>query len=498
MTAILHEIPHRLDSSTRIHHLQVLLFFVDRHWTLLHGDLQLEVVNALLQFLSYDDASVQSWCFMCLAAIAHASTSTSSPPIAQPGSLWDAVLAHAMRRTNVPAVCRTACHVAHVLLYHAKTLLSSARMVSEIETFAKDLDVQGPSFPYDSVCAFIVLSMRIASRDIRLYRMSVEDKALTWLLDTWRPGGAARTRLPHHTIQDVLSLLGTICGSTRITELLCDIPLPDGIIATSAVEERATAVIRAFQLYARLPPFDQPTQTDREEQHEPLGASQNGLDHVPVAPQSRERRVSSFLLKTLDGLAEDWVEPQGPFGHTTAESVRAILDFAIATLCFEGALLVNGTQANRRTVQAACRILKLAAPRMLDVNWTATERTILLDAFGPLIADSAREPDVPPWVMLLPPGEDSGIRREILHSLNADLPRENREVEKARRRLQRAVLQSSDVSLRSFCELRVLIKARCRSRTRSLKCFGQCVISFLPLRGVLKRSTSSSLVTRNK
>ncbi|KAJ3555154.1 hypothetical protein NM688_g2731 [Phlebia brevispora] len=454
ITSILHGISQQSSVNIRIYYLQLLLFFVDRHWDVLYSELQSRIVQTLLQFLSHDNASIQSWCFMCFAAIAQASARRGSggsmpslPSSSADKGPWDGIWAHAMRYSNVPAVCRAACHVAHILLCHAKSSLSPQRMIGEIEAFAKDLSIQGPSFPYDSVCALMVLCVRIARQDVRLYRMALEEKILTWLTESWRPGSNSRKKLPLHTIEDILRLLRNICGSDQSADLVCGTQLPDTPIVSAIIEEHATSVIRDWQLYARLPVSTKTAPEGNDYAYRDAHrTSQRGQTNEPlVPPHDRERRVSAFLQKTLDEAVNSWKSPEDAFSHFTAEMVRTVLDLSVIALAFEASLSLNGTQSNRRVIQAACRILTFVTPQMTDARWTITERAMIVSAFEPFVFGEFHESDISPWGTLLPAEEGSGIRTEVLRALTRDLRTDREQLTAARRALQRVIFQSSDV-----------------------------------------------------
>lgn len=167
MTSILNSI-RSSSPPIRVYHLQVLLFFIDRHWYILHDTLQQHVMSILLQCIAHDDSMTRSWAFLCCAAVAHADgddhalSSSQSPSLSdtphspRDSTTWDTIWTHAVRRANDPSVCRVACHAAHALLLYLnatpnqsiRTPLASHRVLAEIENFAKDLDVQGPSHPH--------------------------------------------------------------------------------------------------------------------------------------------------------------------------------------------------------------------------------------------------------------------------------------------------------------------------------------------------------------
>ncbi|KAI0330904.1 hypothetical protein GY45DRAFT_1323035 [Cubamyces sp. BRFM 1775] len=455
---VLQSIKSQATRATKVHHLQVLLFFADRYWLVLHEQLRRDIINSLTSLVSFEDADVQSWTFLCLAAIAHAEGSISASLVNQhpsdtaTPSLWDPIWTHAMRRANVPAVSRSAAHAAHILLLHSKRLLSSQRVLLEIEAFVKDLDVQGPAYPYDSVCGFMVLCLRFANQDVRLYRMQMEEKVLSWLTQAWRIEGTRRTAMPASTVAHVHSLLEAITGTSKRTTLWCGIMLPPSSIVEYLLEEAQTKVIRDFQLHAYLPPYSPTSPTaDLEPPPLPLAAGDDvarpptidSADLVP--PRGRERRLSAFLLKSLETLADQLDEGDEGKYKATAETLRFALDLAANALFFEASLLLNGTQSNRRVVQAACKIISLIGPRLTSTRWEIQERRLLLGALDPFVFDGEEDQYLHPgWEALVPPGESTGIRTPVLRRLLSQSRKTRQELPPCRN-LQQCVFRSADV-----------------------------------------------------
>ncbi|KAI0792158.1 hypothetical protein C8Q75DRAFT_805193 [Abortiporus biennis] len=461
ITSLLRSIETHRTSTVRAHFMQTLFFFIDRHWSILHRDLRRDVTSKLSQFLSYDDGLVQSWTFICFAAIAHADSLT--PPtnsvevspqgtLSDDNSLWDTVWAHAMRRSTVPAVCRAACHTAYTLLLHSKILLSPQRVIAEIETLAKDLDVQGPSFPYDSVCDFLILCMKVASHDVRLYRMQLEEKVLSWFMEAWRPGGASKSKMSPHTVEDILKLAANICGIGKRAEVICSMVLPDSPIVDAIKEEQKASVIRDFSLYAKLSSNSGrqeggPNLVGVEESENPVTGSQR--EHSDprdlVQPRGRERRISAFLLKALEEQVQVWESIKEASGHATAERSRSALDLAIVGLFFEASLVVNGTRSNRRVINAACRLLTVVSPTMTDGRWIMEERDLLVSALEPLVLNMDLQEGEPSWETILEAGPYSGIRRDMVKSTGRPTSMQTDRMAESRRELQRVLLKSSDV-----------------------------------------------------
>lgn len=448
--SLLDLISHSSTSNIRAYHLQSLLFFIDKHWSLVHEELQQQVMSVLLQFVSFEDASIQSWTFLCLAAIAHIVGSTKMHPAPGGGQesawsvTWDAVYAHAMRRTTVASASRAACHAASVIMLHAKELLTSQRLVAEVETLVKDLEVQGPAFPHDAVCTFLDLALRIASQDSRLYRMQMEEKVLTWFLDTWRVETTPKTRLLPYTVSDLLTLLQSISSFSTKSNLVCEMLLPDSAIVRSMEDHCYTAAIRDFTLHARLPsPLHLASTSDP--------GSSNGLnpeDHDIAfddltQPRSRERRISTFLMKVAEDLCTAWEASKEVPGFVTAEKVRSTLDVAVLCLSYEAVLVVNGTRSTRRVIQAACRLIQATFPRVSEKRWTSDERSLMLHSLQPLILAQSQSSQEP-LDILTSAGPYTGVRREALRALHASTGRVERDGH-VRRLIQRVVFRSVDV-----------------------------------------------------
>ncbi|GLB41909.1 putative telomere-length maintenance and DNA damage repair [Lyophyllum shimeji] len=457
ITSLLATIQSRSTSNVRAYHLQILLFVIDRHWDILHDTHQQDIINVLLQFTSLDDGVVQSWVFLCFAAIA--SVVGSSPPrietstdplkaLNEPDTAWDSIWTSAIRRANVPAVSRAACHAAYLILRHTHAQtngpaclpLASAKILFEIETLAKDLDVQGPPYPSDSVCTFLACCLKVASQDMHLYRMQLEEKVLSWLVDCWKVAGFRRKTLSLYMVRDLMLLLECICGLSHRSDLINRVPLPEGQIVDTLVSEATTKVIKDFVLAARLPRFQSSPEnpwTDPSSSRSP-GITIDTL----TQPRGRERRVSAFLLKSLERLISDWDESTAP---PTAETARQSLDMAVTALSFESALVVNGTQSDRRLIQCACRLIRIVTALLPDARWTAAEKALISLGLDPLTFLGNASGNEQLWSAMLLPDIGSGIKAQTLSRLSKLGGIGDDELEVSRMSFLRVVWQHADV-----------------------------------------------------
>jgi ataxia telangiectasia mutated family protein len=138
-----------------------------------------------------------------------------------------------------------------------------------------------------------------------------------------------------------------------------------------------------------------------------------------VNPGPRERKVSTILLKVLEDT--ETMDSKSP---SSAERARSIVDFSIVALSFEGLLILNGTLPNQRVLHAACKAAASVAHLFTSNKWTLEEKALVLFGFDPLV-HVAEDDEVDPWVGLLSPHLETGIRREVLdHLVNINLDEE--------------------------------------------------------------------------
>lgn len=437
--------------STRNYRLQVLLFLIDRHWNKLSAQLQSDICSTLMSFLSQDDHVAASWAFMCCAAIACAQNpSTLSAPnslIEEINTFWG----HAIRRTSVALECRAACHAANAIAQNGH--LDKQTLSKDIETFATDLLVQGPAFPHDSVCAFLVECLRIASRDVRLFRKQLEDKVLGWLSETWSitevVRNGARARLDTHSPADVLELLQASCVLTRRILPLSVAILPDCATTETMLDRHRTSLIRNYLVYAKLPAFQpgDPSHTGSVQSTESNPATRlvETQDSELIAPNDRARKSSAFLLKSLEALLAEW-DSAKDITLMSREAARRAIDLVCVALWFEASLVSDGMRANSRVIKAACALARKTMPCASASRWTSEERIVVLLAYNMLVDDGEESMDDTPWQGILDPDVDTGIKRRALAKMMYGNGSNGKNQQMLRRGLLRRIWQSADVS----------------------------------------------------
>jgi len=311
--------------------------------------------------------------------------------------------------------------------------------LSEIETLAKDIDVQGPLYPYDSVCKFLAHCLKVASQDVRLYRMHLEEKVLSWLVDNWKMTGIGRGRMPLHQMTDIILLLESICGFNRKSDFASQFLLPDSLIVHTLIEEERIRAIRNFLLHAKVPRFGEPVINSYE--HASAGLPGGDL----VQPQARERKISAFFHRTIDSLNLEWESTKEDYAHLTAEIARRSLDLAVAALSFEALLMCNGTNNNRRVTQSAAKLVVSVTRALKEAPWTTAEKALVALGLDPLVFIEDEDETVP-WQVMLLPNKGTGIRKQVLHRLASRGIMEQERRKAMRIDFLRVLWQISDVS----------------------------------------------------
>ncbi|KAH8833035.1 hypothetical protein DL96DRAFT_702601 [Flagelloscypha sp. PMI_526] len=124
---------------------------------------------------------------------------------------------------------------------------------------------------------FLSECLRLASQDVRLYRLQLNEKALQWLLYAWHVTQSDSSKL---NVNDILLLLSTICSFERRIPLIEPISLPQCRIVEVLVEFHEALVAREFVLYAKLPVF-RPAKIQMDPEKESNQLPQTQLEASP-------------------------------------------------------------------------------------------------------------------------------------------------------------------------------------------------------------------------
>ncbi|GAA5895897.1 DNA-binding protein kinase TEL1 [Sporobolomyces salmoneus] len=427
-------------TAVSISRLQILLFLVDRNWQSLDNEASRRILSTSTQLLSSTvDSQIQSWNLLVIGAIARngllscettESTDQREKTNRQkknggniPAETWDQIWTLVLRKVAIVETCRPACHAANILLAHDRA--SSPVVVEAVETFVRDLEIQGPNFPSDSVCLFLEWCLAISASDGRLFRLHFSDKLVSWLTSSWRPlEGVSRSHSfgqarPH---ADPLSPSGLVLLVARLTHspvmptFIQPTYVPDCAVGSQALDLCETARVRDF-IEARVPPYHRKTSGWRT----PSSLSATGGATSEETEQIRQRRLSAWLAKTLEGFIQDGeVGGETHWTNMSLELARRHLDLATITLSVEGLLSLGSLSSSSNRPQSpavrnANSIITRLAPTLALRKWRPAERAHLLQGLDLVFAPIKQLVDIE-YPVFLEAGPASDIPQSALSS----------------------------------------------------------------------------------
>ncbi|WRT69110.1 uncharacterized protein IL334_006094 [Kwoniella shivajii] len=421
-------------SKSRLLSLQVLIFFSDKYLDKIHDEAHIDIRHTMLEVLDDDDEVLQSWAFVGLTVLAKSYQehdkkidTESSVLLDSPSSRdarkkseegdWKKVWFHAVRKYSNANTCRAACHAACSLFQLDK--IDSSQAIKDFRSILQNIDIQGPVFPYDSVCAFLTLILGIARSDVRMYSLELEDKALNWLEKcTLMDGPRGNARMEQFTPSDVARLLASI--SRYRCYPLCDITtievLPDAAVVDRVLEEANTKRIRDFLLHGIL---TTPSMTNVD------GSPSSTTDTHTAAIVSdslmflegRARRISLLLSSSLQSQTADWELSKGT--SAPPERVRRCIDLIVLAISFQATIQLNGSVPDSDCIHSAIKLISAVQPSLLSSGHSIPAQHLIWRGFEPLVYSPTNE-DVA-WSILIQPDVQSGIRQDLLPAAKYDL-----------------------------------------------------------------------------
>jgi ataxia telangiectasia mutated family protein len=406
-------------SASRLLALQVMHFLVDQHWNDLHGEARKDIRRVLIDLLDDDDANIQSWALLGLAFLA-----TTLDTEADTGDIdarsqkqaedtdWSRVWTYAIRKSSQTATSRAACHAADAILKYGKVPPSS--VIGDIDNTLRTLEIQGPPYPYDSVCALLTSMLKAARTDVRLYAKKLEEQVIAWV-SRWNAleGMRGKGRMDATTPSDILALLNEACrfrhipiATTTVEEVL-----PDCAVVDRVLEEYRLAPIRQYLLHGEI------SDTTRRKGSSPSDGSMKDtptatlgfLDGVP-------KKICRILLDNLTAFIDDWSILPNEEGNKKLESppdrVRRSIDMIVLSLSFQASLEINGIQPDTTVIQQILQLLRLIRSSLSSPSYSTSALHLVWRGMYPLVYVEEKEREI--WPILLKPDIQSGIRQDLL------------------------------------------------------------------------------------
>ncbi|KAK4049560.1 Serine/threonine-protein kinase tel1 [Microbotryomycetes sp. JL201] len=370
--------------------LQMLAFFVERHDRLLQLSTVLSILRAVEICMKHEQPSVQNWAYVVAAAVAN-KVGSSTPEL---GTTWDTLWSSCVRKVSRAGTSRLAAHAVNILLSNG--LVSGSLMSASIGAFARELDVQGPDGPSDTVCLFLEWIHAEACTNMRSYHLDVGEKILAWLVNGWNPIGSAnksttplqqnRSNCPQLSPNGLLSLLARVCSidfSPHGPEVAL---VPDCDLGTVAIQDSEMKPIQDY-ISGRVPTYcrgDRASASVSAKQRPATVASAIETD------QKLERRISLWLQKTLTGIletAEIGADNDAEFWiGLSSDIVRRYLDLVSVSLVVEGLFVRSAKRHSKSTVGLAAKILSKLATALGMSKWSPSERAYIVAGLDPILA----------------------------------------------------------------------------------------------------------------
>lgn len=395
-------------SESRIIHIQTLFFLVSEHWASLHDELQNNIQESLLGMFTDTDPLAQQWSMLALTAIfvhhRHDRQRTRNhSQINNHKWFWTRVWNAVIRKTGLAAgrVARSACLLAGSIL--ASNLLDNTTLSPSLQSILRDISVQGPIAPYDSVCTFLAHALAFAAQDANLFRAKYEDSVISWFGQTWPnlEQQSVKTSLSDKCIAAPRLVTRLIHRLTGVTILIAQTDSPLLICQSSPlvkylIADNANTSMKAFLFSGTLP--------------SPLNKQSVSKMEEVVAETHRLAIVSEILLRRISTIASEHEDSSSAVNLPTSK-LRVHLAIATLSIYCQARFVQEANNQkksfDRHAFLGSCRIFTLVLNSFLAQSLRGVDQAFVLQALAPILGPCVhRHIKVP---ILLRPGPFSGV-----------------------------------------------------------------------------------------
>lgn len=426
-----------------IRRLQLVIFAIDLNWTSIHASAKSRMIHCILDLMNSENTEILDWVFLCITNLSSAykrvdeSTNSSQTNLSQDGGptvdQWFDMWKCAIRRTSTPQCSRTASYAALFILKNRH--VPNHLIYDGIKTFFSDLCVQGPNFPYDSVCLLVSECLSVTAGDMAFSGLLFEEKVTIWLSKTWREvdsttalesaSAGARSKKAYMTVfhpESAMVLLLRLTKMKMLPRLGSSCMVPNCPLVESLIYRDTTRAIRALsnhQEVANLSHTSSPTES--------LSRSRVRLSDIPdtadLLPGSElQNSISVMLAQSIDSVIGQIFDTESQRLNSASASVTSIqvaIETMIVGILFENARRSSGIRPHRETLDAARKLFSLVNEALEAHTWSVTQLAILLSCFEPVLYPSSEANNQELRHSLLSPGLASGLPRHKLADSNA-------------------------------------------------------------------------------
>lgn len=306
--------------------------------------------------------------------------------------------------------------------------------IDGIKRFLTDIFIQGPTFPYDSVCLLVSECLSVAAADITLSGCEFEAKAMMWLAKIWpevnvaksveNSSGPTRTRKHEPSGFDPEAanvLLSSISALTAFPRLGYSLVVPSCLIGEFFFNQESTRLIRDLVVHQTVPPSYNPEPISPAKLEESLKSLSSGVQRVmDLLPGSAMHHgISDTLTKGLEATIKKIVDTDSQELTSMSSSVlvvKSAIDIVIVGLLHESARRISGIRPNRDTLKACEKLLNALNQALEAHTWTAAQLATLISAYEPIIHPGLENNMRSLASRLSSPGLASGLPRRQLTS----------------------------------------------------------------------------------
>ncbi|KAH8928956.1 hypothetical protein BT69DRAFT_1256859 [Atractiella rhizophila] len=430
-------------SAPRANRLQLLLFLIERHW---HSDsfpasLKHSITRTLFGLYATADASTLRWTLLCMASVGNfglldsqenrhdrtsASPARKNPnhdfqTLHSPTENWLYLWKFCLKKLSDPFLSRYAAHALNIFMLNG-SLIEDAELQDSIDQLIGELQLQGPTFPSDSVCLFLTFCIEYATKNIRLYKVQCHQKIFGWLLNSWqhpldwiqksawRVSGSSDIYFEPTNLLRLLAALSEL-NTIAIPREAC--LKPDCPVVAHAEEEAATAIPRGYLVEACLPEY---RLRSASECSDGSTSNEDTFRHTNAEPPNDiQRSLSEYLRKMLAkccNFDEDEIVDNTCMVNWTVDKLRRVVDLLVLALLFQAELASNNIQAVPALVVGCQNPASCLAEALRRPTSNFQEVAQLVGRFLPLFITAP--PPINLFEGLLEPSLSSGIKRELV------------------------------------------------------------------------------------
>ncbi|KAA1082387.1 Serine/threonine-protein kinase tel1 [Puccinia graminis f. sp. tritici] len=421
-------------SAAVVHRIQLLTVTVDLHWENLDNSSRQKIIERVIGLLQSDDPVVVSWAFIffgntahCIAPPGNSSSSyQETPPSDSWGpniEHWKQIWSYAIHRTANPTCSRSASYAAFCILVTHQLPVHATH--EAIHGFLRDLDVQGPPFPYDSVCMLISECLALASEDIQLSAYALEENVLRWLNKTWPEvdrstatcnliggGSAQRNRRALTAGFDSEAVFQLLVSIAKLPEISLPTPmqLPPDCATTEVFAYLQTTQSTRSSIFPGIQ--HHLSRYDADHSSEPRNVRARLSVHDSSSRCNSKLEIMAILRRSMERISQEFDQKnvEQTLSAVSCSHLQMIIKMLIIVILFQASCQASDSSFDSEIIKFIVSVFDVTIQLVGSSKWSPPERAQLLACVEPIILPSVNRSATVSCDGLARPGVASGIR----------------------------------------------------------------------------------------